>query len=44
MADYIDIRGTAIEVLASDPTNPVEGSGFTLVYVDATQGWLLKDK
>ena len=25
MADYIDIRGTAIEVLSSDPTNPVEG-------------------
>ena len=25
-------------------TVAVEGSGFTLVYVDATQGWLLKDK
>ena len=25
-------------------TNAVEGAGFTLVYVDATQGWLLKDK
>ena len=28
----------------SDLTNSVEGAGFTLVYVDATQGWLLKDK
>ena len=27
-----------------DLTVTVEGSGFTLVYVDATQGWLLKDK
>jgi hypothetical protein len=27
-----------------DLTVAVEGSGFTLVYVDATQGWLLKDK
>ena len=27
-----------------DLTNAVEGAGFTLVYVDATQGWLLKDK
>ena len=25
-------------------TVAIEGSGFTLVYVDATQGWLLKDK
>jgi len=25
-------------------TVAVEGAGFTLVYVDATQGWLLKDK
>jgi len=25
-------------------TNAVEGAAFTLVYVDATQGWLLKDK
>ena len=25
-------------------TNSVEGAAFTLVYVDATQGWLLKDK
>jgi len=28
----------------SDLTVAVEGAGFTLVYVDATQGWLLKDK
>jgi hypothetical protein len=28
----------------NDLTNAVEGAGFTLVYVDATQGWLLKDK
>ena len=27
-----------------DLTVAVEGSAFTLVYVDATQGWLLKDK
>jgi hypothetical protein len=27
-----------------DLTNAVEGAAFTLVYVDATQGWLLKDK
>ena len=27
-----------------DLTVAVEGAGFTLVYVDATQGWLLKDK
>ena len=28
----------------NDLTNAVEGAAFTLVYVDATQGWLLKDK
>ena len=28
----------------NDLTNGVEGAAFTLVYVDATQGWLLKDK
>ena len=27
-----------------DLTVAIEGAGFTLVYVDATQGWLLKDK
>ena len=27
-----------------DLTVSVEGAAFTLVYVDATQGWLLKDK
>ena len=29
---------------AADLTISVERAGFTLVYVDATQGWLLKDK
>ena len=29
---------------ASDLTISTERAGFTLVYVDATQGWLLKDK
>ena len=29
---------------ASDLTVSTERAGFTLVYVDATQGWLLKDK
>jgi len=33
-----------IYATTSDLTNAVEGAGFTLVYVDATQGWLLKDK
>ena len=28
----------------NDLTNAVEGSGFTLVFTDTTQGWLLKDK
>jgi hypothetical protein len=27
-----------------DLTVAVEGSGFTLVFTDTTQGWLLKDK
>ena len=25
MASYITLKGTAVEVLAADPTNPVEG-------------------
>jgi hypothetical protein len=29
---------------AADLTVAVERSAFTLVYVDSTQGWLLKDK
>ena len=29
---------------AADLTVAVERAAFTLVYVDATQGWLLKDK
>jgi len=29
---------------ASDLTVSTERAGFTLVYVDATQGWLLRDK
>jgi len=29
---------------ASNLTISTERAGFTLVYVDATQGWLLKDK
>ena len=29
---------------AADLTVSTERAGFTLVYVDATQGWLLKDK
>ena len=33
-----------IQGATSDLTVSVERAGFTLVYVDATQGWLLKDK
>jgi len=33
-----------IQGTAADLTVAVERSAFTLVYVDATQGWLLKDK
>ena len=29
---------------AADLTVSTERAGFTLVYVDSTQGWLLKDK
>ena len=33
-----------IEGVAEDLTVSVERAGFTLVYSDSTQGWLLKDK
>ena len=33
-----------IQGAAADLTVSVERAAFTLVYVDATQGWLLKDK
>ena len=33
-----------IQGASADLTVAVERAGFTLVYVDATQGWLLKDK
>ena len=33
-----------IQGAASDLTVSTERAAFTLVYVDATQGWLLKDK
>jgi len=33
-----------IQGSAADLTVSVERAGFTLVYVDSTQGWLLKDK
>ena len=33
-----------IQGSAADLTVSTERAGFTLVYVDATQGWLLKDK
>ena len=33
-----------IQGAAADLTVAVERAGFALVYVDATQGWLLKDK
>ena len=33
-----------IQGSAADLTVAVERAGFSLVYVDATQGWLLKDK
>ena len=33
-----------IQGTAADLTISVERAGFTLAYVDATQGWLLKDK
>ena len=33
-----------IDGTASDLTVSMEGAGFTLVYVNSTYGWLLKDK
>ena len=33
-----------IQGSAADLTVSTERAGFTLVYVDSTQGWLLKDK
>ena len=33
-----------IQGAAADLTVAIERAAFTLVYVDATQGWLLKDK
>ena len=37
-------NGNSIQGAAADLTVSVERAGFTLVFVDATQGWLLKDK
>ena len=37
-------NGNPIQGAASDLTVSVERSAFTLVYVDGTQGWLLKNK
>ena len=37
-------NGHNIQGAASDLTVSTERAAFTLVYVDATQGWLLKDK
>ena len=37
-------NGNPIQGSATDLTVSIEGSGFTLVFVDGTQGWLLKDK
>mgnify|MGYP007073387999 CR=1 FL=1 len=37
-------NGHNIQGAASDMTVSTERAGFTLVYVDSTQGWLLKDK
>jgi hypothetical protein len=36
-------NGHNIQGTAADLTVAVERAGFTLVYVDATQGWLIKD-
>jgi hypothetical protein len=33
-----------IQGASSDLTVSTERAGFTLVYVDSTQGWLLRDK
>ena len=37
-------NGHKIQGAASDMTVSTERAAFTLVYVDSTQGWLLKDK
>ena len=37
-------NGHKIQGASSDMTVSTERAAFTLVYVDATQGWLLKDK
>ena len=37
-------NGHNIQGAASDMTVATEWAAFTLVYVDSTQGWLLKDK
>ena len=37
-------NGHNIQGAASDMTVSTERAAFTLVYVDVTQGWLLKDK
>mgnify|MGYP003126195467 CR=1 FL=1 len=37
-------NGHKIQGATSDMTVTTERAAFTLVYVDATQGWLLKDK
>jgi len=37
-------NGHNIAGTAADLTVSVEGAGFTLVYVDSTQGWLIKDQ
>ena len=37
-------NGHNIQGAASDMTVTTERAAFTLVYVDSTQGWLLKDK
>tara|TARA_B100000214_G_scaffold305124_1_gene236010 strand:+ start:354 stop:770 length:417 start_codon:yes stop_codon:yes gene_type:complete len=37
-------NGHKIQGATSDLTILTERAGFTLVYVDATQGWLLRDK
>jgi hypothetical protein len=37
-------NGHKIQGVAEDLTVSVERAGLTLVYVDATQGWLLENK
>jgi len=40
----VDRNGKNIQGSAADLTVSTERAGFTLVFVDDTQGWLLKDK